>query len=283
MTASKSVLGVVVCLAVFGLSSDGGARQVGRTKGLTIEQIIKIKHPSEPMWSPDGRQVAFVWDQGGVSNFYVASANGQGSPLALTSFADGQVGGAFWSRDGQTLYFPHEGGLWQVSISGAAQPGQPGGGQAKPAWTASERESDIVPSPDGMRVAFVRPRAQRGNEGGHGADLFVRSLSDGAESRAAGDDVSIRGVVWSADGGSLAYNAGSKIIHHDESPAYSGAKLIYRVSEYVPGQEYAVRIASGAPVAIGTPGEYGGIAWADAGHIVFDRVSDEFKKYTIYL
>ena len=45
--------------------------------GLTIEQLIDIKHPSSPSWSPDGRHVAFVWDRAGVSNLYLADA---GSP-----------------------------------------------------------------------------------------------------------------------------------------------------------------------------------------------------------
>jgi Tol biopolymer transport system component len=273
MIRSKGVP-VVVCSAVFGLASDGAVRQASPAHRLTIEQIIQIKHPSEPLWSPDGRHVAFVWDEGGVSNLYVANADGQGSPVALTSFTDGQVGDAFWSRDGERVYFPHDGDLWQDSIAEGEQP--------KAVWTTPERESDIVLSPDGTHVVFVRSRGQGGPEGGHGADLIVRSLSDGTESRVASDKVSIRGIVWSPDGASLAYNSGSKIIHHDESPAYSGAKLIYRVSEYVPGQEYAARMSGGTPVAIGTPGEYGGIAWVDGGHLVFDRVSDHFKKYTIY-
>lgn len=241
---------------------------------LTIEQIIQIKHPSEPMWSPDGRNVAFVWDQGGVSNFYVVSSDAKNAPAALTSFSDGQVGGAFWSHDGQTLYFPHDGALWQVQVAG---------GQPQPAPTQAGHEFDIVQSPDGARVAFVRPRGQAADEAGRGAELIVRTLADGSETRVASDDVSIGGIVWSRDSASLAYNAGSKVIHHDESPSYSGAKLIFRDNEYVPGQEYAVAISGGTPVRIGTPGQYGGLAWVDGSHLVFDRVSDDFKKYDIYL
>jgi dipeptidyl aminopeptidase/acylaminoacyl peptidase len=274
MTRTKRLLHVIACAAVFGLSGNGIARQTGGAHHLTIEQVIEIKHPSNPLWSPDGQHLAFVWDQGGVSNLYVASADGHGTPVALTTFPDGDVGDAFWSRDNQVLYFPRGGDLWQVAITG---------GQARSVWRTPERESNIVPSPDGTRVAFVRSSGSGGAETTREADLVVRSLYDGTESRVASNDVSIHGLVWSPDGTSIAYDAGSKIVHHDESPAYSGAKLVYRVSEYMPGQVYAVKLSGDTPVAIGTAGEYGGLAWVDSNHLVFDRVSNEFKTYSIYV
>ena len=45
-----------------------------------------------------------------------------------------------------------------------------------------------------------------------GSDLIIRWFSDGAESTVTHDDISIRGILWSPDGKSLAYTAGSKII-----------------------------------------------------------------------
>src|SRR5262249_14856753 len=57
----------------------------------------------------------------------------------------------------------------------------------------------------------------------------------------------------------------------------------YRVSEYVPGQIYATKVADPKPVAIGTPGEWGGLAWIDATHLVFDGQSKDFKTYRIYV
>jgi len=48
--------------------------------------------------------------------------------------------------------------------------------------------------------------------------------------------VSITRPIWSPDGASLAYTAGSKTINHDETPGYSGKKIIYRIWEFVPGQ-----------------------------------------------
>jgi len=255
-------------------AASAAAQNSTKSSKLTIEQLIEIKHPSNPVWSPDGKQVVFTWDRAGVGNLYVANADGHGQPQALTSFPEGQVEGAFWNEDGDTVYFPHDGDLWQVPVSV---------GIPKPVWSKQDRGTDIVPSPDSRRVAFVRgnPTPSEGNQ--RGSDLIIRWLSDGTESTVAHDDVSIRGIVWSPDGASVAYTGGSKIVHHDESPAYSGAKIIYRVSEYVRGQMYALRLAGGKPIAISKPGEYGGLAWIDPTHLVFDGESEDFKKYFIYL
>ena len=269
----NKAIGIMVGMAVM-FAASAAAQNSTKSSKLTIEQLIEIKHPSNPVWSPDGKHVVFTWDRAGVGNLYVANADGHGQPQALTSFPEGQVEGAFWNEDGDTVYFPHDGDLWQVPVSV---------GIPKPVWSKQDRGTDIVPSPDSRRVAFVRgnPTPSEGNQ--RGSDLIIRWLSDGTESTVAHDDVSIRGIVWSPDGASVAYTGGSKIVHHDESPAYSGAKIIYRVSEYVRGQMYALRLAGGKPIPISKPGEYGGLAWIDPTHLVFDGESEDFKKYFIYL
>ena len=269
----KKAVGVMLATALIFVAPTA-AQKSARSAKLTIEQLIDIKHPTNALWSPDGKHVVFTWDRAGVSNLYMASADGHGQPVALTSFREGQVDAAFWSSDSQMVYFPHGGDLWEAPI---------GGGAVKPAWTTAARESDIVPSPDLTRVAFVRHSAGRSDSTVHTSDLVVRSLTNGSESTLAQDNVSIMRLVWSPDGASLAYTTGSKTINHDEAPAYSGDKIIYRIWEYVPGQINAVKVAGGQPVTIGTPGEYGGLAWVDATHLVYDGQSKDFKKYSIYV
>jgi dipeptidyl aminopeptidase/acylaminoacyl peptidase len=239
-------------------------------KRFTIEQLMDIKHPSDPVWSPDGRHVAFLWDRAGVTNLYLAGTDGSSKPLQLTSFSGGQLADLFWSHDGQTLYFTHDGGLWQVVSSG---------GEPQPAWKTQAGEHDFAPSPDGTRVALVRDAA--GSQ--QGADLLLRSLADGTETRAVHDVAGIQQPLWSPDGAHLAYISGAKIIHHDVSPDYSGAKLIYSVEEYQPGQLMVISSAGGTPVAVGTRGRYEALAWMDAGHLVFARESDQYKRRTIYI
>jgi dipeptidyl aminopeptidase/acylaminoacyl peptidase len=269
----KKGIGVIFAAAVIFVAS-AAAQNSAKSAKLTIEQLIDIKHPTDPLWSPDGKHVVFTWDRAGVSNLYVSNAEGHGQPVALTFFPEGQVGEAFWSHDSQTVYFPHNGDLWQVAI---------GGGAPKPVWTTPAHESEIVPSPDGIRVAFVRRSTEVAEGAVHKSELVLRSLADGSESLVAQDNASITRPIWSPDGASLAYTAGFETINHDETPSYSGRKIIYRIWEYVPGQIFAVKIAGGQPVVIGTPGEYGGLAWIDATHLVFDGESKDFKKYSIYV
>ena len=234
--------------------------------GLTIDNLIDIRHPSEPVWSPDGRHIAFVWDRAGVSNFYIAAPEGSGAPLPLTAFTDGQVAGGFWSHDSRLLYFPRSGDLWRVSVAG---------GDARPVWHTSSAKAGFTLSPDGTRVAFSS-RAPGG-----GVDLFVRSLGDDPELRLAHDAAGIAGIACAPDGTRLVYTAGAETIAHDETPEYSGAKIIYRATERTGGRSFMVPAAGGTPVALSFPLRGGAPHWLDATHIVSERQSADFKRRTI--
>jgi len=259
----------LISITVLALSSLTTAQSSSAKHQLTIEDLIEIKHPSNPVWSPDGRRIAFIWERAGVRNLYLANADGSGPPVALTSFSEGGVQHAFWNHSGDVLYFPHEGTLWQVSLTG---------GEAHAAWTTSAREAQFAVSPDGTRVASVRSSSKDED----GSDFVVRVLANGNEVVLTHDAAHIEGPVWSPDGSRLAYTAGNQIIHHDESPAYSGDKLIFRADEYKPGQLFVISAAGGQPTPIGTSGDYDGLSWVDGSHITFARQSDDYKTRTIY-
>ena len=267
-TRSLRFVLAIAMLAAIGVA----AAQVNSPSRLTIENLMDIKHPSNPVWSPDAKRVAFLWERAGIINLYVANADGSGNPLALTSFSEGNVGDVFWSKDGGTVYFSRGGDLWQAAIRG---------GKPRPLWSTQAGEVEFSPSPDATKVAFVRARSAGEAQGG--GDLIVRALPDGPESRIAHEDESIYGPRWSPDGAQIAYIGGSKIIRHDESPPYSGEKIIYAVFEYVYGQLYVVPATGGKPVAIGTRGEYNGLAWVDSGRVTYDRQSNQYKTRTIYV
>ena len=257
---------VLSCLVLAASACTANAVEQHAPPRLTIDQLVDIKHPSNPVWSPDSTRVAFVWDRAGVSNLYVVDAARPGTPRALTSFAAGAPAGLFWSADSQGVYFSRGGDLWQVSSSG---------GDPTPVWTTASPEMNISASPTVASVAFVRPASK-------GSDLVVRSLTSGAETRLAHDDAGIGSANWSPDGAHLSYAAGAQSIRHEQTPEYSGGKIIYTITERTPSQTHVVSAAGGKPVAIGLPGG-GALRWIDGRHIVFDRTSTDYKRRSTYL
>src|ERR671936_1114784 len=94
------------------------AQQAPRSGALTIERLVDIRHPSNAMWSPDGRSVVFVWDRAGVSKVYIVDSSG-GTPRELREGGN-RLAGAFWSADGRALIVAKNGDLWRVPIDGSA-------------------------------------------------------------------------------------------------------------------------------------------------------------------
>ncbi|HZP48097.1 MAG TPA: prolyl oligopeptidase family serine peptidase [Vicinamibacterales bacterium] len=222
---------------------------------LTIEQLIDIRHPSAPAWSPDSRHVAYISERAGVGNIYV-------DDKPLTRFADGLTGGFFWGADSQRIYFPRAGDLWQAPIAG---------GPPSAVWTTTPAETSITASPDRTRVAFARA----------GRELIVRSLGDGKETTVTRADKPIGAISWTPDGSHLLFNAGAETIRHEQTPEYSGAKIIYTISERVPGESFLVAAAGGTPSTVSRLGGFGGPRWLDATHVVMDRTAPDFKHRTI--
>jgi dipeptidyl aminopeptidase/acylaminoacyl peptidase len=216
---------------------------------LTIEQLLDIKHPSNPAWSSDGKHVSFTWDRAGVSARYVSDLDGRA---------------------------PHE------------------------APDTAPSRGEGVASPDGARVAFVKssggettraagaPAAQgRGGRGGAAttgpSELWVRSAKGGDEKRLTSESTGIGGVSWSPDGAYILFGVGAHTIRHEQTPAYSGAKIIYTITENVPGEPKAV--ASGGDAArdlgAGAGGGFGGARrWLDNRRFLVERTSPDFKRRT---
>jgi dipeptidyl aminopeptidase/acylaminoacyl peptidase len=269
MLKFKPLLGAVVLVTTMAWAWSATAQQPNSRHRLTIDDLIDIKHPSGPVWSPDGRTIAFVWDRAGVSNIYLSNLDGRAQPTAATSYSEGRIRSVFFSDDGQTLYFARNGDLWRVGATG---------GEPRPALNTSLNEGDFAPSPDRTRIALVRKI-----DGAQGKDLVVFSLSDSAETKIAHDDVNIDSPAWAPDGSQICYIGGAKLILHDSSPSYSGEKLIFANPEYVPGVLYAVPSSGGKTVPIGTKGDYDAFSWVDSNRIVFARQSKQYKTRTIYV
>ncbi|MGH9884437.1 MAG: S9 family peptidase, partial [bacterium] len=211
-----------------------------------------------------------VWERAGVASIHVADAAISAAaptsqrPRELTG-AGGSLNGAFWSADGRALMIPRAGDLSRVPIDGSP---------ASAVWTTPTPETNIVASPDGTRVAFVR-----------GRDIVVRGLVDGREKTVAQDDRNVGGLGWSPDGASLVFTAGAHVIRHEQTPQYSGTKIIYAINENVPGRTYVVASTGGTPseLAAASGGGFGGRRWLDPRHFLVDRTSVDFKRRTTSL
>ena len=270
--AGRYLCSLAVALSSLAVGCTGAAPPPPAAQGLlTIDNLVNINHPSEATWAPDGRRLAFVWDQAGVQNVWLADTQAAGTvaPKKLTSYETGTVENLFWSKDGRTLYFVRDGDLWQA---------MPGEGQARPVWTTKEMEGPVVPAPDGARVAFVRggqpgvPAWQR-SEG----DLFVRSVADGREVRLTQGQGLVTGPSWSPDGTRLAFTIG-RVDLVSEAPDYSGSKVVYSRVDHQVSRPAFVAATGGKVTLLATSlGMDPAIAWLDGSRLLVQRLSADNK------
>jgi Tol biopolymer transport system component len=98
-----------------------------------------------PVWSPDGRQVAFSSNQNLNFSLHMRNADGSGNEHQVADLNVAQEGFWDWSRDGKTLLIRKGTGLWTMSASDH---------QVRPwmqeRWTIRNAQF----SPDGRWVAY---------------------------------------------------------------------------------------------------------------------------------
>jgi Tol biopolymer transport system component len=118
------------------------------------EARLLVSHPateSRPLYSPDGKKLAFVSTRTGNGDIYVLTfASGE---LKRITFSDSNDQLSAWSRDGRWLYFHNTGGdisgmndIYRVSVEGGT-----------PMAVSADRYANEflgAPSPDGTALAF---------------------------------------------------------------------------------------------------------------------------------
>jgi Tol biopolymer transport system component len=160
---------------------------------------------SAPVWSPDGRTIAFARRTGTGSGIYLIPADGSnslGRRILAGDWDHANLARLSWSGD--TLAFSEPdapGGPHHISLltleNGAVRRA------TTPPPTAAGAAGDFWPvfSPDGRMLAFVRSDKYLTE------NLYV-TLLDGASPRLLATGQSrIQGLTWTPDGGEIVYSA----------------------------------------------------------------------------
>ncbi len=140
---------------------------------------------NSPVWSPDGRMVAFHSDHDGAPNVYVKAADGSGEARQIAPSDQEQIP-LSWSRDG-VLAFWEAGDIW------VAPPDE----DPRPFFTSEGWETHADFSPDGEWLLYVAP---------DGA-IYVRPYP-ASEPRTLIAEAGIS-PSWSRDGGQVHYLSGT--------------------------------------------------------------------------
>ncbi|MDZ4797804.1 MAG: DPP IV N-terminal domain-containing protein [Bryobacteraceae bacterium] len=156
-----------------------------------------------PMWSADGKHLYYMSDASGAENLWTRPASAGGTPKQITTFKDGRVLWPSVSKDGKTIVFERDFGIWSLdTASGKAAPVKIAlrGTPAAPGVTRTQLTTgfgDLSLSPDGKKIAFIA----RG-------DVFASGAKDaGAATRitaTAGLEESPR---WAPDNKRLVYSS----------------------------------------------------------------------------
>jgi TolB protein len=73
--------------------------------GKNPQQLTKIPNSYSGAWSPDGRLIAYVSDQGGDGDIYVMDADGERSMLLTQDDNGAEDRSPVWSPDGRWILF----------------------------------------------------------------------------------------------------------------------------------------------------------------------------------
>ncbi len=176
------------------------------------EAHLLISDPAEesrPLYSPDGKRLAFVSTRTGAGDIYVLTfATGQ---LQRITYSDSPSNLDAWSKDGQWLYFTSpatdvagQGDVFRVRSAGGT-----------PLEVSHERylnEFESAPSPDGKQIALVAKGISSSQwwRDGHAhideTEIWLKpTAGEGGYRKLVAADAKHAWPMWSADGRSLLF------------------------------------------------------------------------------
>ena len=254
-------IGIIAFLLILpiAISTSGGsvAREqppIFSLEKLFAKPLIYGRQPSGARWSPDGRMVAFYWNEkgGDVLDIYIVPATG-GKPVNLTNWEEEEPspgarffgGGQFqWSPDSLKLLYVYKGDLFIINPSGGAprQLTNTKGGEASPQW-----------SPDGKEILFVKD-----------GNIFIMGVDEGLITQLtsnANDEVQNRNPRYSPDRKKVAFTTyNNEKVRTVVVPNYVGKYVVAN------SMKRSVAGDSIPTPALGiVPAEGGKVVWVDFG------------------
>lgn len=181
----------------------GARREQAQERDIYVQVIgvgtpLRVTRSAEddmlPVWSPDGREIAFVRRSGSDDAIYVVPALGG----AERKICDSGVGVA-WSPDGKRLAISTQPSASETSgiALWSLETGQ------VDVLTKPKPASDSLPafSPDGRRLAFVRSFAFASRE------VFVMNIDGSGQKQLTFDKRATFGVTWTGDGEDIVFSS----------------------------------------------------------------------------
>ena len=165
--------------------------------GGEARQLTTGGHEANPIFSPDGKWIAFSGQYDGNQDVYVMSADG-GEPRRLTWYpgADSPAG---WTRDGKKVLFVSDRDAFADITRLYTIPVEGGVPEVLPMW----RALDGSYSPDGARIAYVPnfqwQAAWKRYRGGQTTPVYIVKLSDLALEKVPRENSNDSSPVWVGD------------------------------------------------------------------------------------
>ena len=144
-----------------------------------------------PVWTPDGKQIAYVSRRNGARKLFLKSADGTGSEREM---ATGEINPKTWSPDGRFLVFTQlnaSSRSWDVGLFSLEDR------KMRPLLQSPFTETEPRISPDGRFIAFTSDES-----GQH--EVYVQPFPEGGEKWQVSTDGGSM-AEWSRDGRELYY------------------------------------------------------------------------------
>ena len=190
-----------------------------------------------PVWSPDGKEIAFASDRNGHVDLYMKSIVGSASERVLLQSPMAKYP-VDWTPDGKYLLYQQSDGdessLWLVGTSGHDAPRELA---EKPFYT-----SDGSISPDGRWIAYTS-QEQGANQ------IFLMPFTGSGVKRQISAKGGSRNPLWRRDGGAVFYTTDdgdvveTTVIARKSELSVGPTKILFRGNPQLPpqaGQVFAI-------------------------------------------